>query len=232
MKILEIENITVGYEKKLVVYGVSMFLEEGEFVSLIGHNGAGKTTLLKAIFGLLKTMSGKIIFNGCNLNNRGVAVNVREGLSFVQQEKAVFANLKVLENLELGGYLIKSGEFEGRLKEIYDIFPILPERKMQLAGSLSGGEQKQLAIAMGLIIKPKVLMLDEPSLGLSPILVKELGTVFKKIQNMGMAILLVEQNVKMAISLAERIYVMKMGEIICEDTHDNMLKREQLWDLF
>jgi len=230
--ILDVQNLEVAYQKKQVVYGVSISVQESEFISLIGHNGAGKTTVLKSIFGLIKAMSGKVIFKGENIINRSVPTNVKEGLSFIHQEKAIFPNLSTLENLELGAYLAEETELKERLPGIYHIFPILQERKMQLAGTLSGGEQKQLAIAMALMLRPKLLMLDEPSLGLSPILVRELGRVLKEIQNMGMALLLVEQNVKMAISLAERTYVMKMGQIIHEDSQENMLKREQLWDLF
>lgn len=230
--ILDVQNLEVAYQKKQVVYGVSISVQEREFISLIGHNGAGKTTVLKSIFGLIKAMGGKVIFKGENIINRSVPANVKEGLSFMHQEKAIFPNLSVLENLELGGYLAKEIELKERLQGIYNIFPILQERKMQLAGTLSGGEQKQLALAMALMLRPKLLMLDEPSLGLSPIMIKELERVLKEIQSMGMAILLVEQNVKMAISLAERTYVMKMGQIIHEDSQENMLKREQLWDLF
>ena len=231
--ILDVRDIEVKYSHKQVIFGVSMYVKHGQFISIIGHNGAGKTTILKSIFGLLNLVRGVVIFEGQNINNRSVSENVKEGISFVHQEKAIFSNLSVSENLELGSFILgKSFGSADRIKHIYQYFPILEERKKQLANTLSGGEQKMLAIGMALITKPKLLLLDEPSLGLAPVLVKELGKLFKRIQSTGTAILLVEQNVKMAISLAERIYVIKMGRIFHEDTHENMSKRADLWDLF
>lgn len=231
--LLEVTNLDVGYGDKQVVYGASLKVDAGEFVALIGHNGAGKTTLLKTICGFLKTKVGAVVYKGDKITNRSPAVNVKKGLSFVHQEKSLFPNLSVIENLQLAAYAIgMTSGLDQRLEDVYRLFPILKERQKQPAETLSGGQQKQLAVGMAILVSPDLLMLDEPSLGLSPNLVKDLGGVLKEIQKMGTAILLVEQNVKMAISLAQRIYVMRTGQIILEDTHENMSKRENLWDLF
>ncbi|MFZ0930038.1 MAG: ABC transporter ATP-binding protein [Syntrophobacteraceae bacterium] len=231
--LLEVKNLDVGYQNKQVVYGVSMGIAAGEFVALIGHNGAGKTTLLKAICGFLKTNAGKVNYKGQDITNRSPAINVKRGLIFVHQEKSLFSNLSVLENLQLAAYAIgKTADLGERLEEVYRLFPILKEREKQGAETLSGGQQKQLALGMAILVQPDLLLLDEPSLGLSPKLVKDLGDVLTKIQRMGMSVLLVEQNVKMAISLAKKIYVMRTGQIILEETHENMMNRESLWDLF
>ncbi len=231
--LLEVKNLDVGYHDKQVIYGASVHVNEGEFVALIGHNGAGKTTLLKAICGYLTAPRGSVTYKGENITNKSPAINVRKGLSFVHQEKSLFPNLSVLENLQLAAYAIgKTDDLAARLKHVYKLFPILEDRGEQLAETLSGGQQKQLAVGMAMLVQPNLLLLDEPSLGLSPNIVKDLGKVLKEIQAMGTAVLLVEQNVKMAISLAQRIYVMRTGQIILEDTQENMLQRTSLWDLF
>jgi branched-chain amino acid transport system ATP-binding protein len=231
--LIEVKNLDVGYQDKQVVFRASLRVDAGEFVALIGHNGAGKTTLLKTICGYLKTAVGQVIYRGTDITNRSPAVNVKNGLCFVHQEKSLFPNLSVLENLQLAAYAVgKDSDLEKRLTEVYRLFPILQKRQKQMADTLSGGQQKQLAVGMAILVRPDLLLLDEPSMGLSPNLVRDLGGVLKEIRNMGTAILLVEQNVKMAISLAQRIYVMRTGQIILEDTHENMIKRESLWDLF
>jgi branched-chain amino acid transport system ATP-binding protein len=231
--LIEVKNLDVGYQDKQVVFGASLSVDAGEFVALIGHNGAGKTTLLKTICGYLKAQVGQVIYKGVDITNRSPAVNVKNGLSFVHQEKSLFPNLSVLENLQLAAYAIgRDSNLDKRLSEVYRLFPILQKREKQMANTLSGGQQKQLAVGMAILVRPDLLLLDEPSMGLSPNLVRDLGVVLKEIRKMGTAILLVEQNVMMAISLAQRIYVMRTGQIILEDTHENMLKRESLWDLF
>ena len=231
--LLEVENLDVGYQDKQVVFGATLNVDAAEFVALIGHNGAGKTTVLKAICGYLKTGVGQVIYKGADITNQSPAVNVKKGLFFVHQEKSLFPNLSVLENLQLAAYAVgTTSDLEERLIEVYKLFPILQKREKQMAETLSGGQQKQLAVGMAILVRPDLLLLDEPSLGLSPNLVKDLGIVLKAIRNMGTAILLVEQNVKMAIALAQRIYVMRTGQIILEDTHESMMNRESLWDLF
>jgi branched-chain amino acid transport system ATP-binding protein len=231
--LLEVKNLNVGYQEKQVIYSASLKVAAGEFVSLIGHNGAGKTTLLKAICGYLKTSVGRVTYKGEPIVNKSPAVTVKKGLSFVHQEKSLFPNLSVLENLQLAAYAIgQKADLEERLNGVYRLFPVLQEREKQMAETLSGGQQKQLAIGMAMLVRPDLLLLDEPSLGLSPNIVHELGKVLKAIQGMGTAILLVEQNVKLAISLSQRIYVMRTGQIILEDSQENMLQRTSLWDLF
>ncbi len=231
--LLDVKNLDVGYHYKQVIYEASVHVNEGEFVALIGHNGAGKTTLLKAVCGYLKATHGSVTYKGENITNKSPAINVKKGLSFVHQEKSLFPNLSVLENLQLAAYAIgKTDNLAARLKHVHKLFPILEDRGHQLAETLSGGQQKQLAVGMAMLVQPDLLLLDEPSLGLSPNIVKDLEKVLKEIQAMGTAVLLVEQNVKMAISLAQRIYVMRTGQIILEDTQENMMKRTSLWDLF
>lgn len=231
--LLEVKNLDVGYQDKQVTFDVTVSVDAGEFVAIIGHNGAGKTTLLKAICGYLKATAGSVTYKGADITNQSPAINVRRGLSFVHQEKCLFPNLSVLENLQLAAYAIgKTKDLEARLEHTYRLFPILRDRTAQLAETLSGGQQKQLAVGMAMLVQPDLLLLDEPSLGLSPNIVKDMGNVLKEIQDMGTAVLLVEQNVKMAISLAQRTYVMRTGQIILEDTHENMMKRTSLWDLF
>jgi branched-chain amino acid transport system ATP-binding protein len=231
--LLEVKALDVGYQSKQVVFGASLFVNDGEFVSLIGHNGAGKTTLLKSICGFLRATSGEVSYRGRNITNRSPAINVKAGLTFVHQEKSLFPNLSVFENLQIAAYAVdlKDG-LEKRFQMIYDLFPVLRERQTQMAATLSGGQQKQLAVGMSILIEPDLLLLDEPTLGLSPNLVKDLSRVLREIQKMGTAVLLVEQNVKIAISLAQRVYVMRTGQIILEETHEQMITRQDLWELF
>ena len=223
----------VAYQTKQVVFGASLKVDHGEFVSLIGHNGAGKTTLLKALCGFLSLSGGDVLYRGQSIAAQSPAQNVRQGVSFVHQEKALFPNLSVLENLAIAAYALdKGGDLDQRLERVYNLFPILRERTKQRASTLSGGQQKQLAVGMAILVEPQLLLLDEPTLGLSPNLVHDLGQTLRRIQEMGTAILLVEQNVGMAISLAQRVYVMKTGQIILEESQQAMQQRENLWDLF
>ncbi|MEW5912853.1 MAG: ABC transporter ATP-binding protein [Thermodesulfobacteriota bacterium] len=231
--LLETKNVDVAYQAKQVVFKASLEVQEGEFVSLIGHNGAGKTTLLKTICGFLPLLGGDILYNGRSIARRSTEENVRDGIVFVHQEKSLFPNLTVLENLKIAAYALDlQAELEQRLATVYSLFPILKERGHQLAKTLSGGQQKQVAIGMAILVRPKVLLLDEPTLGLSPNLVHELGRVLREIKEMGTSILLVEQNVGMAINLAERVFVMKTGQIILAASKQEMLARDDLWDLF
>jgi len=231
--LLEATNLDVAYQTKRVVFGASLHVNDGEFVSLIGHNGAGKTTLLKAICGFLDLAGGAVRFNGQAIGGDSPAKNVRKGINFVHQERSLFPNLSVLENLQLAAYALDMGaDLPRRLERVYGLFPILKDRARQRASTLSGGQQKQLAIGMAILVEPKLLLLDEPTLGLSPNLVHDLGRALTRIQEMGTAIVLVEQNVGMAISLAQRVYVMKTGQIILEESHEVMSQRENLWELF
>ena len=231
--LLEASNLDVAYQSKQVVFGAGLKVGDGELVSLIGHNGAGKTTLLKAICGFLSPTAGEVVYQGQTITGSSPAQNVRRGISFVHQERALFPNLSVLENLQIAAYAVDMAQdLEARLEGVYELFPILRERGKQKSSTLSGGQQKQLAVGMAILVEPKLLLLDEPTLGLSPNLVHDLGQTLQRIQEMGTAILLVEQNVGMAISLAQRVYVMKTGQIILEESHETMSQRDNLWDLF
>ena len=230
--VLEASDLVAGYGTKQVLHGVSLRVEAGEIVALIGHNGAGKTTLLKTLFGLLPVRGGEVRYAGRPITGRRAALNVRDGLSFVPQGHGIFTDLTVGENLELGGYSVGAAEPE-RLAAIYDLFPILKERRDQRAGTLSGGQQQMLALGLALVLRPKLLLLDEPSLGLAPVLVQRVLESVQEInRRFGTAALLVEQNVKQALRIAGRVYVMKVGQISLEDRAEALLTRRDLWQLF
>lgn len=212
--LLSIENVTTGYEKAQVLKKVNISLEKGEIVALIGANGAGKTTCLRCITGIIKPWEGTIKFNNQKIDALESYEIVSLGISYCPEGRDIFANLSVYENLKMGGYLIKDRrEFKSNLNRIYELFPRLQERCNQIAGSLSGGEQQMLAIGRAFMLKPSVLLLDEPSLGLAPILVESIFKVIQQINSSGTSILLVEQNVSLALELAERAYVLEKGEI-------------------
>jgi len=212
--LLSIENVTTGYEKAQVLKKVNISLEKGEIVALIGANGAGKTTSLRCITGIIKPWEGTIKFNNQKIDALESYEIVSLGISYCPEGRDIFANLSVYENLKMGGYLIKDRrEFKSNLNRIYELFPRLQERCNQIAGSLSGGEQQMLAIGRAFMLKPSVLLLDEPSLGLAPILVESIFKVIQQINSSGTSILLVEQNVSLALELAERAYVLEKGEI-------------------
>jgi len=212
--LLSIENVTTGYGKAQVLKKVNISLEKGEIVALIGANGAGKTTALRCIAGVIKPWEGTIKFNNQKIDALEPYEIVSLGISYCPEGRDIFANLSVYENLKVGGYLIKDRrEFKSNLNRIYELFSRLQERRNQIAGSLSGGEQQMLAIGRALMSKPSVLFLDEPSLGLAPILVESIFEVIQQINSSGTSILLVEQNVSLALDLAERAYVLEKGEI-------------------
>ncbi|HPZ43205.1 MAG TPA: ABC transporter ATP-binding protein [Bacillota bacterium] len=213
--LLNIDNITVSYGGVRALRGVSCQVEEGEIVALIGANGAGKSTTLKAICGLVRPQSGTITFDNKVLNKMPPHKIVSLGISQVPEGRRVFTRLTVLENLEMGGYTRKkAGEVKDSIKNIFKRFPRLEERKNQLAGTLSGGEQQMLAIGRALMSKPRLLLLDEPSMGLAPMLVQEIFTIISEINLAGTTILLVEQNANMALSIANWAYVLETGEIV------------------
>lgn len=213
---LSIKGLKVFYGPICALHGVDLEVGKGEIVAIIGANGAGKTTLLGAIAGIRRRAAGEILFEGSPLPSLAHDV-VKRGIALVPEGRRVFGNLTVYENLIMGAYLVHSDhEFGARLREVYELFPRLEERKYQLASTLSGGEQQMLAIARGLMSHPKLLLLDEPSLGLSPLLVKELFAKFKEINKSGTTILLVEQNAKQALMLAHRGYVLQTGRITRE----------------
>jgi branched-chain amino acid transport system ATP-binding protein len=217
--VLELERVQGGYGRVRVLWEVSLRVAEGEIVALIGPNGAGKTTTLRAISGLLPVTGGRIEFARRTIAGMRPHRIVALGLSQVPEGRRLFAGLTVLENLELGGYLgRRSGATPPRIAEVFRLFPRLAERQHQHAGSLSGGEQQMLAIGRGLMSGPRCLLLDEPSLGLAPLVVKEIGRIIAAIRDRGTTVLLVEQNASLALRLADRGYVMENGRVVLEDT--------------
>lgn len=214
MSLLEVKNLVVSYGAIKALRGISFSVEQGEVISLIGSNGAGKTTTLHSISNLIKKNSGSIFFEGTDITNLSADKIVKMGLIQVPEGRRVFANLSVKENLEMGAYLRKDKEqIKKDMEWGYELFPRLKERLSQLAGTLSGGEQQMLAMARALMSKPKLLLLDEPSMGLAPILVDEIFEIIKKISSAGTTILLVEQNAYKVLSIANRAYILETGEI-------------------
>lgn len=228
-KLLELAGVMAGYDKKEVLHGVSLHVEEGEIVALLGPNGAGKTTTLKVIFGLLRPSRGRILYGGRGIEGARPSENVGRGMALVPQGGRVFAPLSVVENLELGAYLLRGQEeFWGRLQDVYGLFPRLSERKFQRAGSLSGGERQMLSVSRALILRPRLLLLDEPSEGLSPLLVREVISALADIRKrLGTTMLIVEQNVRAALSIADRAYVMRLGQVVVEEANPQRLLADE-----
>jgi len=226
---LEIETIDVKYGKIHVVHGVSLRVESGEFVSIVGSNGAGKSTILKTISGLLRPTNGKITFLSEDLSQVPPHEIVDRGISHIPEGRKLFSTLSVLENLELGAYTreARARKDEG-LERVLTLFPILRDRRNQISGTLSGGEQQMLAIARGLMSLPRLLLLDEPSLGLAPFLVKQTIDVIKEINRGGTTILLVEQNVRYALLNSDRAYVLESGAITMEGSGEELLSNKDV----
>ncbi|GEA14436.1 ABC transporter ATP-binding protein [Moorella sp. E308F] len=214
MLLLKVENLNVYYGAIHALKGISLEVNEGEIVTLIGANGAGKSTTLKTISGLLRPQSGTITYQGQNINGLPAQAIVKMGISQVPEGRRIFPNLTVRENLELGAYLHRDREgINKSIQEVFRRFPRLKERQKQLAGTLSGGEQQMLAIGRALMSRPKLMLLDEPSMGLAPILVQEIFNIIREINEQGTTILLVEQNANIALSVAHRGYVLETGRI-------------------
>ncbi len=229
MTMLEVNNIHTYYGNIHALKGISIKVEEGEIVTLIGANGAGKTTTLRTISGLLKPRTGEVKLNGELISNLPAHELVYKGVAMVPEGRGVFAKLSVEENLNMGAFSRKAGS--GRAKDlayIYSLFPRLEERRKQVAGTLSGGEQQMLATGRALMAKPKLLLMDEPSMGLAPILVEGIFDTIENINKEGTTILLVEQNALMALSVADRGYVLQTGEIVVEDSAKNLEKNEMV----
>ena len=227
--LLEVKDLEVHYGVINAIKKISFNVEEGEIVALIGANGAGKTSTMHAISGLLNGKSGDIIFNGENIMKTPAHKIVSKGLAQVPEGRRIFAQLSVADNLEMGAYLRNDADgIKNDLEHIYTLFPRLRERKKQLAGTLSGGEQQMLAIARALMISPKLLMLDEPSLGLAPIVVKDMFEIISNVAKQGVSILIVEQNLNQALSVADRGYVLETGQIVMEGKASDLLANEQI----
>lgn len=226
---LEIKGLNVHYGVIHALKDVDLVVNDGEIVSLIGANGAGKTTLLHAISGILKTTSGSIMLNGVELNKKSAKDIVVDGITQVPEGRRIFSGMSVYENLMMGAYLRKDKEeIKKDLENIYERFPILKERSSQDASTLSGGEQQMLAMGRALMAKPKILLLDEPSMGLAPILVKEIFKIIKDIHAQGTTVLLVEQNARMALSIADRAYVLETGKIVLSGTGEELSNSEEI----
>lgn len=227
---LKVNDLYVGYSGLPVVHGVSFEVNEGTIVGLVGSNGAGKTTTLKAIVGLLKPTHGEILFNGNNIIGTKPNLLVEQGIALVPEGRHLFGKLSVKDNLMMGGYLIKDKDLKlEQLEECYRIFPRLKEREKQLAETLSGGEQQMVALGRGLMSRPHLLILDEPSLGLAPKLVGEVFDFIQKInKELGMTIVLVEQNVTETLCLADYAYVIQNGETVISGTGNSLLENEEV----
>jgi branched-chain amino acid transport system ATP-binding protein len=226
---LKVENVNAYYGDLQALWGVSLQVNDGELVALVGPNGAGKTTTLKVITGLIKLATGSVSFLDKNISKETAHKIVELGISQVPEGGRIFAGMTVLENLELGSFIPEARKFKDEnLEWIYKIFPRLEERKNQQAGTLSGGERQMLAIGRALMAKPKLLMLDEPSFGLAPILVQQMFEMIEEINQNGMTVLLVEQNVRAALELAQRAYVIENGRIVGEGKGDDLLSFESI----
>lgn len=225
--LLTLDNLCVSYGGIKAVKGVSLIVPEGEIVTLIGANGAGKSTILRTIAGLIRPESGNITYKGENITSSSTTTIVEKGITLVPEGRRVFPNLTVVENLKIGAYLRK-GSLAEDVNWIYHLFPILENRSWQMAGTLSGGEQQMLAVGRALMSKPKVIMMDEPSLGLAPIIVNDIMNIIKTVNNEGVTILLVEQNANLALKIANLGYVMETGRITLSGTGAELLNDESV----
>ncbi len=222
---LRVDAIDLCYGDLQALWGVSLSVEQGEIVALIGANGAGKSTLLRAIMGMHRVRKGSVEFNGLTLNKVPTHAIVEAGIYMVPEGRGLFPGMSVLENLEMGAFIPRARcEKEKTIARIYDLFPVLGKRKGQMAGSMSGGEQQMLAIAKGLMSRPTLLLIDEMSSGLSPLVVKQMLQVVKRIHDEGVSILIVEQNIYMALNLADRGYVIENGRIVSQGESAALLK--------
>jgi len=229
MKILEIKDIEVYYGVIQAIKSISFEVNQGEIVALIGANGAGKTTTLQTITGLLKPVAGSVMFDGVDITKVPAHKIVAMGMAHIPEGRRVFAHMTVYENLKLGAFTRKDKkEFENTLAHVYDRFPRLKERRKQPAGTLSGGEQQMLAMGRALMSHPKIIVMDEPSMGLSPILVGEIFEIIKDVNDAGTTVLLVEQNAKKALSVASRAYVLETGKIVLSGEAKELLNDERI----
>lgn len=230
---LEVEKIDVFHGKLQALWGVSLEVGDGDLVSLIGANGAGKSTIVETISSLIAPASGSVKFNGLRLDREPAHRVVALGVCLIPEERGVFPGMSVMENLELGAFTPQSRKMRHETFEfVYELFPVLNARKKQAAGTLSGGEQQMLAIGRGLMGKPKLLMCDEPSLGLAPLVVKDIFKVIKQINASGVSILLVEQNVRAALGLAQRAYIIENGRVAAHGEARDLLANEKVKETF
>lgn len=224
---LKISDLHVSYGGIRAIRGINMEVPDGKIVTLIGANGAGKSTTLRSVVGLVKADSGSITYNDKELLSMPSNKIIEEGITLVPEGRRVFPDLTVLENIKIGAYLRKDN-LSSDIEWVYSLFPRLKERSWQLAGTLSGGEQQMLAVARALMSKPKVIMMDEPSLGLAPLVVKDIFSIIKEINNQGVTVLLIEQNANMALKIADYGYVLQTGSIIMSGTGAELLSNEEV----
>ena len=230
---LKIENLQVAYGGIQALRGIDMEVPDGKIVTLIGANGAGKSTTLRTISGLVKAKAGSVTYDGKELLGKPINEVLEAGIAQVPEGRRVFANLSVLENLKIGAYLRKNKDgIEKDLQWVYELFPRLQERSWQLAGTLSGGEQQMLAVGRGLMSRPKVLMMDEPSLGLAPLVVQGIFEIIREINRQGVTILLIEQNANMALKTADIAYVLETGRITMSGTGAELLANESVKEAY
>ncbi len=232
MSLLEVEGLRAGYTEEVdILNGVSVQVGEGEIVAIIGPNGARKSTLLKAIFGVLKPREGRVTFSGEDITGVPPEVIVRKGMGYVPQVQNVFSSLTVQENLEMGAF-VREDDFSARLEELYRMFPDLERRRRERVGRLSGGQRQMVALARALMLDPKLLLLDEPSAGLSPAMVSVVFEKIKEINEAGVAILIVEQNAKEALRFSDRAYVLAIGKNVLSGPGEELLENEEVGRLY
>ena len=233
MKMLKVRDLVVAYGGIEALKGISVDVPDGQIVTLIGANGAGKSTLLRTIMGLVKPRSGSVEYNEENIKDLNSQHIVSRGITLVPEGRRVFPNLTVLENLRIGAYLRKDEEGIAKdIKRIYELFPRLEERNWQMAGTLSGGEQQMLALGRALMSRPKLIMMDEPSLGLAPLVIKDIFNIIRRINESGTTVLLVEQNANMALKVAHHAYVLETGRIKTEGSGRELLENEEIKEAY
>ena len=230
---LDISGLSCSYGRKQVVFDVDLFVGAGEVVSLFGHNGAGKTTVIKNVLGAYRPTAGTVRYDGEDITGSSPRTNVQRGMALIPSERFVFPDLSVRDNLLLGAAGLSD---EGRLDELFttvhELFPILDERSRQLAGTMSGGQQRMVSLGLAMMSEPRLLLLDEPSLGLAPAIVEQIFTAVHDLADHGVSVLLLEQNVGQALKITDRAYVMRSGRVILEETTEQMRARDSYWDLF
>jgi branched-chain amino acid transport system ATP-binding protein len=226
--LLSVDDVTTYYGQMRILEGISLQVGEGELVCLLGGNASGKSTTLKTILGIVRPRSGKVLLDGEDVTHRGVPERISRGMAIVPENRRLFSGMTVRENLELGAVLQSGETFDEDLDRVHTLFPRLEERKAQLAGTLSGGEQQMVAMGRALMSRPRLLLMDEPSMGLSPALVQQNFRIIKEVHDSGVAVLMVEQNANMALSIADRGYVLSTGEIVLSGPAAELLQSEDL----
>ena len=225
--LLSVKDVDTYYGQIHILQGISMEIKPGELVCLLGGNASGKSTTLKTILGIVKPRSGTVEFDGVDVTDKSTTFRIGHGMAIVPENRRLFAPMTVLENLEMGAYL-RDDDFSEDLNDVYELFPLLAERRNQLAGTLSGGEQQMVAMGRALMSKPKLLLMDEPSMGLAPILVEQSFEIIQRVHRAGVSILVVEQNANMALSIADHGYVLATGRIVLADTASELREHEDL----